>query len=395
MVNRVYRSFAAGGLAIAALAVSGPAIAQVQFQADAVTVELAGRFQTQVAGSSCSGFTSESTGNSLCARDVPTLDLFVRRARLEIDIEVNEWISGRFQPDFAAIDGVELKDAWGMVDLQPGADQTMARIRAGHFKRPFDGFQLTSSTQILTIERDLDIPGVAGVAALSLDELATRNLLSDRDVGVMVDGGTAGDRFHYWVGVFNGQGTTDNGDTDNAKQIIGRAQYTLAAGGRPVKIAAAGALGEVGFTRLDGALDSRAVGAFELFAELGDFGGGPHVQAGVILGKNRLENEEGGVPNLEGGDPLANMRTWQAIGSWKIDTSDRFYFVEAVEPLFRITMADPNTNTESDTVWGFTPGLQVFFDGRNKLALNWDFVRFGADGVDGESSFKAQYQFHF
>jgi len=393
-LNKVYRALGAGALAFLASTIAPPVSAQVQFESDAVKIEMAGRFQTQLAGSSCSDFSSESSDSSLCTRDVPTMDLFVRRARLEIDIEVNEWISGRFQPDFAAVDGVELKDAWGMLDLQPGADHSMARIKIGHFKRPFDGFQLTSSTQILTIERDLDIPGVSGTTALSLDELATRNFLSDRDIGVMVDGGTAGDRFHYWVGAFNGENPDVNGDSDNAKQLIGRAQYSLTAGSHPLKISAAGALAEVGFTRMDGSLDSKKVGAFELFAELGNFSGGPHVQAGVIVGKNRLQNREGGAPDLEADDPLADMRTWQAIGAWKFDAGDNF-FIEAIQPLFRVTMADPNTDLDNDTVWGFTPGVEIFFDGRNKLALNWDFVTFGADGVDGENSFKAQYQFHF
>jgi len=394
MLNRVIRALGAGSLAILATTIARPASAQVQFESRAVKIEMGGRLQTQLAGSSCSDFSSESSDSSLCSHDVPSLDLFVRRARLEFDIEVNDWISAKIQPDFAAVDGVELKDAYGMLDLQPGADNSMARIRVGHFKRPFDGFQLTSSTQILTIERDLDIPGVSGTAALSLDELATRNFLSDRDVGVMFDGGTAGDRIHYWVGAFNGEAPDANGETDNAKQLIGRAQYSLMAGPHPLKISAGGALAEVGYTRSDGSLDSRKVGAFELFAELGSFGGGPHVQAGVIVGKNRLQNAEGGAPNLEAGDPLASMRTWQAIGAWKFDAGDNF-FIEAIEPLLRVTMADPNTDLDNDTVWGFTPGVEIFFDGRNKLALNWDFVTFGADGVDGENSFKASYQFHF
>lgn len=394
MLRKRVRAVAASCMALVATAFGGAVDAQVQFEADAVKVELSGRFQMQLAGSSCSDFNSSAPPSTLCSRDVPVLDMFIRRARLTIDVQVNEWISGRFQPDFSEIDDFELKDAWGMLDLQPGAETSGARIRVGHFKRPFDGFQLTSSTQILTIERDLDIAGIPSGAALSLDELATKNFFSGRDVGVMLDGGAANDRFHYWVGAFNGEGETDNRDTDNAKQFVARARVKLTAGAHPLTIAAAGVLADIPFLRADESLDSRQAGAFELFAELGDFEGGAHVQAGVILGKNRLENRLGTAPDLEAGDPLANMVTWQAIGSWKLDAGNNF-FLEAVEPLFRVTMADPNRDLGGDTVWGFTPGVQIFFDGRNKLALNWDFVSFGADGVDSENSFKAQYQFHF
>jgi len=370
--------------------------AQVQLESDAVKIELTGRFQTQLAGSSCSDFSTETPASTPCTEDVPGLDLFIRRARFTLDVTFNDWISGRFQPDFAEIDDVELKDAWGLLNLQPGAEHPHAQIRIGHFKRPFDGFEITSSTQMLTIERDLDVPGVSGTTALSLDELTTRNNLSDRDVGVMVDGATPDGRFHYWVGAFNGRGPADNGDLDTEKQLIGRAQYTLEVAARPLAVSAAAALTDIAFTRADASIDARYFGAFELFADWGSFNAaeGPHVQAGVIFGKNGLEAEDGGTPDLEAGDPLASLFTWQAIGAWKIDVGESFFF-ESIEPLLRVTMADPNTDLDEDTVWGLTPGVQIFFGGRNKVALNWDFVSFGADGVDSENSFKAQYQFHF
>lgn len=386
------------GIAIAAtvlgLAATRSLQGQVQLTSDATTIDISGRFQTQLATSSCSSFVPGEDAASPCGSDVPGLDMFVRRARLKIDVTFNEWISGRFQPDFGEVDGVELKDAYGLLNLQPGADNPQAQIRIGHFKRPFDGFGMTSSTQILTIERDLDVAGVSGTRALSYDELTTRNRLSDRDIGVMVDGGDPDERFHYWVGMFNGNQPSDNGDLNTEKQLIGRAKVNLEAGSHPLAISAGVAVTDLPFTRADETLDSRYFGAFELFAELGGFSGGPHVQAGVVFGKNALQNEAGTVPDLEAEDPLASMLTWQAIGAWKIDLGDQYFF-DSIEPLFRITMADPNRDVGDDTVWGFTPGVEIFFGGRNKLAFNWDFVAFGDENLDGANSFKAQYQFHF
>jgi len=380
--------------ALGAAAVARPAQGQVQLESGATTIGLSGRFQVQAISGSCSDYDSSAPPSTLCSEDVPALDMFIRRARLTLDVTFNEWISGRFEPDFAEVDGVTLKDAYGLLDLRPGDDRLEARIKIGHFKRPFDGFQMTSSTQILTIERDLDIPGVSGTTALSLDELTTRNHLSDRDIGVMVDGATAGDRFHFWLGVFNGSSDTDNGDLDTEKQFIGRARYGFDLGEHPLAVSGAVAVTDIPYLGADEALDARYFAAFELFAEVGGWGGGPHVQTGIVFGKNALENELGEAPDLAVGDPLASMLTWQAIGSYKLDVGDAF-FIEAIEPLIRITVADPNTDIDSNTVFGFTPGVQIFFGGRNKLALNYDFVSFGGDGVDSESSFKAQYQFHF
>lgn len=380
-------------LAAAALGLfAAPAFGQVQLTSDATRIDMSGRFQLQARGSSCSSFSASDT-NSACSEDVPGLDMFIRRARLTFDVQFNDWISGKFQPDFGEVDGVEIKDAYGRLNLNPAAENTHAQITIGRFKRPFDGFQMTSSTQILTIERDVDIPGISGSTGLSLDELTTRNRLSDRDIGVMVDGSNADGRIHYYVGVFNGRSGAANEDVATAKQLIGRAEYNLTAGKHPLSIAGALAITDAPYLRSDQTLDSRYVGNFELFAELGDYSGGPHVQAGIVFGKNSLQAAAGGAPDLEAGDPLANMLTWQAIGSWKIDVDDSYFF-SAIEPLLRVTMADPNRDLSDDVVTAFTPGVQIFFGGRNRLALNWDFMSLGG-GLDSENSFKAQYQFHF
>ena len=88
------------------------------------------------------------------------------------------------------------------------------------------------------------------------------------------------------------------------------------------------------------------------------------------------------------------MHSFQVIGSYRSDVEDVPH-VEAVEPLLRISVSEPNTDIANDAVYGFTPGVQVFFAGRNKVSLNWDFVSFADDGTSSANSFKMQYQFHF
>ena len=67
----------------------------------------------------------------------------------------------------------------------------------------------------------------------------------------------------------------------------------------------------------------------------------------------------------------------------------------AVEPVLRLSYADVNTDLADSEVWGFTPGLQIFFYKRNKLALNYDIASPTSDGLRSENSFKARLQFHF
>lgn len=384
------------GLAVAlcALGLVRPAEGQVRIDSEASEITVSGLLQTQLATSSCADVPDAEADGSPCVQDVPAVDLFLRRVRLKVDVRLNDWIEARVQPDFAEVDEFRLRDAYGRLNLQPGAEHPHARITVGQFKRPFDGFQLASSADILTIERDLDVPGVPQEVALSFDELTTRNRLSDRDIGVMVDGFTPDGRVRYWLGAFNGRGTNDNGDLDTEKQVVGRLAVDLRAGSLPLEVALAGAVTDVPFTRADGQLDARYFGALEAWAELGAPGGGPHVQAGVVAGKNALEGEGGGAPDLEGGEPLASMLAWQAIGSYGIAVDDSYFF-EAVEPVLRITMADPNTGLGDDIVWGLTPGVQIGFAGRTELAVNWDIVLFASDALDSEGSFKAQLQIGF
>jgi hypothetical protein len=361
----------------------------------ALGIEIGGRVQLQAVTSPCSDVPFDD--DSPCVEQAPAADMLVRRARLSFDIEVNELIDAKIQPGFAGLDRVELKDAWGRLTFDPAF-----RLKLGHFKRPFDGFQLTSSTQILTIERDLDVPGVPGLGAPSLDELTTRFRLSDRDVGVMAEGAPDGTGFGYRVGVFNGRGSTDERDLNSAKQVVGRARYTVeVADGLPLTVAAAAASTDLPVTGPDDREGVRASarrhGNYELWAELGDFTPGPHVQAGVVLGDNPLQAEDGSdlPPEAGPGAPaFADAAAWQVVGSYRFGVEDGGP-VAAVEPVFRVTRADPNSGLDGDAVSGFTPGVQIFFGGRNKIALNLDVVDFEADDRAAAHSFKAQFQAHF
>lgn len=371
--------------AVALLALAAPASAQ-EFTTGALKVKVGGRLQVQAATTSCTDLPGDPA--STCTEEAPAFDMFIRRARVEFEAEIADRLTFKIQPDFEEVDGVSLKDAWGRYTFGPGA-----QLQIGHFKRPFDGFQLTSSTQILTIERDLDIPGVPGLAAASYDEFTTRFDLSDRDIGAQLEGEIVPGRLEYWVGVFNGGSTSENGDSNGKPQFIGRARFELPVDAIPVSLAGSYARTDRPFTAADGSLDGRYFNAFELFGELGDFSGGPHVQAGIVLGKNPFLNEAGGSVDLPAGEDFASMRAWQAIGSWKIAVKSAG--IEAIEPLFRVTRADPATDVSGDENWGFTPGVQIFFYKRNKLALNWDFVTYANDALDSQNSFKAQVQFHF
>ena len=105
-------------------------------------------------------------------------------------------------------------------------------------------------------------------------------------------------------------------------------------------------------------------------------------------------NPLGGATDLAGGEDFASLRSAQAAVGYRMPTDD-VEWLEAISPVVRVSHADPNTDVENDDAWVVTPGVGFYFHKRNRLTLAWDMASFGADGIDSESSFKAQMQFHF
>jgi len=357
----------------------------VKFKSGAVELTFNGRVQVQFGSSSCDEFPVPE--NSACDEQVPATDLFLRRVRFTVSGKINDKIDFRIQPDYNKVDQVGLKDAWGRFTFGKAA-----RLKVGHFKRPFDEFVLISSTETLTVEREVAIRGLETVIAPSLTGFTTLFDLSDRDIGVELSGSTNNGLFTYWVGGFTGNSDLKFQDSNSSKQFVGRGQFAFDAGPKRLKLIGAAAATDAGYESVTEGMKSKYYYNYELYAEWGDFGLGPHAQFGFVFGDNPLRNPANEVIDLEAGDEFASMSTWQGIVSWKfrVGSGDM-----ALEPLLRVTWADGNTDVADNEVLSFTPGLQIFFYKKNKLALNWDFANPTSDTLRSENSFKARVQFHF
>ena len=373
--------------AAVALLWAAPAVAQnVEVESKALKLKFSGRVQVQAGTTTCDQFPVPD--DSACGEQVAGVDLRIRRARFTVEAKINDNIDFKIQPDYSALTKLSIKDAWGRYSWSKNA-----RLKAGNFKRPFDGFTLISSSQILTIERVLAVRGLPSLIAPGYTSFTLAFNVADRDVGVEFSGTTNNDLFSYWVGVFTGASELNNRDTNTEKQYMGRAQLNLKnVLNMPLKIAAAAAASDEGYELTSGEKKTEYYYDYEIFADWGSFNGGAHVQAGYIFGDNSLQASTGGDIDLEAGDSFASMHSWQVIAGWKFPVGKGNM---ALEPVFRVSWADGNTSLDDNTVWGFTPGVQIFFYRRNKLALNWDFVVPTNPSLRSENSFKAQMQFNF
>ena len=294
--------------------------------------------------------------NTSSADDEVASEFTLRRARIWAATRINDWIDGAVQVDVAG-SKASARYAFLRFSLDPAL-----RVSLGQFKRAFDLFELTSSSEILVIERDGIIRGMSPCAGVggpcSFSRFSEQLELSSLDVGMLVQGDLAGGRISYLASLTNGSG--DNTHEDNsAKSFSGRLEWHASPG-----LTFGANLGMHDFVPTAGGGDAYAP-ATELDMEVGGFDRGFHLQAGLLTGENWR--------NPVNGDEGSTFLTAQTIATYRVPLEGGR--IRGIEPLARLSWGDPDTDLEGDGGVLLTPGVVLHFDGRNKMAANLDAWR--------------------
>ncbi|HEX7117588.1 MAG TPA: porin [Longimicrobiales bacterium] len=381
MHRRIGGAVAAFGL-VALLA--GPGAAQT-IDAGPFELDFTGRVQTQ--------FNTTSVDEDRVGESIAWSTFETRRVRLGVEVAYGDWMTGKLEPDFA-LGELTLKDAWVNWAFAPAFE-----VRFGQFKKPFSRIDLTSSTKILPIERGVRIRGLVEAFDAELgpdgepllgdfggdlvlgEEYELLDVLGfvGHDIGVSIHG-DLGSRLGYAVGAFNGSGADDRDDNDG-KSVAGRLTFAPAAA-LPLSLGAGVSYRETTIEDdddLDDDLDLAGT-AFELDAEWGDFRRpGVHVIVEGAAGEN-----------------LAVDQAFLAAQGWLA------YFraleggkVEGLEPVVRLSWADPDTDRDDDAGLLLTPGFNIYFFGRNRFMVNWDWFFTGIEGFGAENALRVQGQVYF
>jgi hypothetical protein len=343
--------------ALLALAVVAPAVAsgQVEIRARSATITFGGRLHTQYSLSSIDGADN---------------DFFTRRARMIAEVRINDFLSGRVQPDFAG-GAVALKDAFVTFAFADALELTF-----GQFKRSFDIFGLASSTDLSLIERDGRVEGLStcsGVGSIcSYSRFTERLGYSDRDMGVRVSG--ASGRLSYQASLTNGTGG-DAPDENDAKSMSGRVTVDAT---EDLRVS-----GQVGLHDYVDAVGNATALAFGGDVELGTWRDGLHVQAAVVAGDNWQA--------LDAQLDPATFLTFQGVASYYHPLGGGR--LAGVEPVARISYGDPDTATDDDGGLLITPGVMLYVQGRNRIGVNLDY--YAPEAGDGELSLKIQSFLYF
>lgn len=374
----MYGTGARGGAAawlILALGLLTAAAEAQTIEAGPLRLDLTGRVQVQLNTTSVDQNDIASVDQNDGVELPPSSAFELRRIRLGTGFQYGEWITGKVEGDFS---GAAAKLTDGYIDL---AITEPLRFRAGQFHRPFGVFQLESSTRIRTIERGLRIRGleelveVPGETQWLLDESGYLG----RQIGVMAHGEVG--RIGYAAGVFNGEGPSVR-ETASSKAYAGRLTY-----GVPLEVLEPLELGagvSVQPTESFDGIDEGHGTAIGVDATWGGFRRqGLHVKAEWMRGDNPLLAVAGDPPTMVGA---------HALVAWFAPRTGR---VEGIEPVLRLSWGDPDVDAAGDEGTLVTPGVNMYFQGRNRLMLNGDIYLPGQEQLGAEFALVAQLQVYF
>jgi hypothetical protein len=327
-------------------------------------------------------------------------NFFTRRARIEARGQISENVAVYIQPSFeggrnlsgvtttcsgtpltcrtTGRSGLRLRDAWIDVRFSPEAAKGALYLRAGQEKRPYSRYELTSSNNLPSIERG----GGQGLLARQSNDLFGANGFLAHDVGASV-------RYEYKlddvrlvtvkVGAYNGQGESLN-DVNDKKSFGARATAgiwsKLDIGGSWF---AHDGIVTVGTTP-DSAFTNYAWGVDAQWGKPGDEGL-------FVLGEY-----------LDGNDATAaknKMRGIQGLAAYNYRFKSPTSWLYAVEPAFRIDVADPNTSLEEDRSTLITAVLGIYMSSKAQLRVAYERQSFQDEVTPAISGVRSAFTVNF
>ncbi len=304
----------------------------------------------------------------------PTNQIFLRRARFRIRMNITDPISVMLNPYFEGTTAsLRIQDAYLDWRLSKKASNTHVLLRTGQFKRQFGRYENKSSTNLPSLERGA---GVGMLKNTSNDIFKSAGFLS-RDVGaVLFVGNTtspAHDGFgknaagetpkHGWglsFQVFNGQGASAS-DVNNGKSFGARGTFRLL---EQLDLGAAVFVHD-GIVGADSSFTNVAYG-FE--AEWGRMASPGFWAVGEVMLGEAFNAAK------------TNMFGTSIIAAYHIRMKEGGLFY-AIEPAGQFDYADPDTDTDSDGSVLFRVGVNGYVTSRTQIRVMLENQSFEADGA--------------
>jgi hypothetical protein len=341
------------GYTLTAIVAAG-AVTSAAAQATYPSVKVTGSLQQQ--------FYYYNHSTFAAAGDSGVSGFFTRRARIEVEGEINEYVKIKIQPSFeggretntqptitctavpagggtptctssGGRSGFRLRDAYVDVSFTKPSAKTSLGIRVGQEKRPFNRYNLTSSRNLPSIERGAG-QGLPGAA--SFDLLNNAGLI-EHDIGVSgnLRSKIGDNRFvTLRASVTQGEGESVARDKNNRKSFGFRGTADVYS-----RLNVGASFYSHDNANLAAGKDSSySNNAFGLDAQWGKPGDeGLYMVADFFSGKDKTK--------------AANkMRGLQVVGAYNIRLKNPTSWLYAIEPAVRFDLADPNTKLSGSQV---------------------------------------------
>jgi hypothetical protein len=330
----------------------------------------------------------------------PKSNFFTRRARIEARGQISENVAVYIQPSFeggrnlsglvttctgtpltcrtTGRSGLRLRDAYIDVRFSPEGSKGALYLRGGQEKRPYSRYELTSSTNLPSIERGA---GQGLIARASNDLFGAAGFLS-HDVGASL-------RYEYKLddvrlvtlklGAYNGQGESLN-DVNDKKSFGARGTFGITS-----KLDVGGSwFAHDGIVTVGGVPDSTftnyAFGVDAQWAKPGD--------EGLFVLAEYLHGNDATAAKL-------TIQGLQGVAAYNIRFKSPTSWLYAVEPAFRVDIADPNTDADNDRATTITAVLGIYMSSRAQFRVAYERESFQGDVTPSISGMRSALTVNF
>jgi hypothetical protein len=327
-------------------------------------------------------------------------NFFTRRARIEARGQISENVAVYIQPSFeggrnltnvvttcsgtplvcrtTGRSGLRLRDAWIDVRFSPEASKGALYLRAGQEKRPYSRYELTSSNNLVSIERGAG----QGLLPRGSNDLFSSNGFISHDVGASV-------RYEYKLddvrlvtlklGAYNGQGESLN-DVNNKKSFGARGTF-----GVTEKLDVGGSwFAHDGIVTVGGVADSTFTNyAWGVDAQWGK----PGDEGLYVLGEYLDGNDATGAKN--------KIRGIQGLAAYNHRFKSPTSWLYAIEPAFRIDFADPNTTVDGDRSTLITAVFGIYMSSKAQFRVAYERQSFQDDITPAISGIRSALTVNF
>ena len=373
-------------------------------QAQAPTIQVQGRIQVQYrysTGDSSAFYNTTGAGLNNVSNVFE-----IRRLRIQSNVRFGDNINLVIQPSFE-MGALRMRDAFLRVGLTPRFGITL-----GQEKSPFQRYELTSSNNLLSIERGVRVLRLS--LREGLNDLLVQNGYASHDLGAFVDYAGPDNKVTVKVGVQGGSRESAT-DVNNAKSFFARATAT------PVVNADAQPVLQVGasFGSRDRAIcqtpatgiacviyfadSSKRTTVVGLDAEWGGFRPGLHVIADFATGKNVpianrvFTGRNSGNLRTTADSALRTFMGLSLVGAYRINTTGAdTRLVKTFEPALRVDYLDPDTDSGDNQGILITPVLNIYFANTTVLRAGYDFYSYKESGTSlSAGELKISWQANF